>query len=101
MKTQADISLTPNKEVERASGNYHQPQAVGTDQTVLIDPAVTAETDELDPSFQQGPPVDPEDDQDEDEDDFPAREDLEDEDFELNHDQDDDLSLNIDEDDLN
>lgn len=61
--------------------NYQQPQTEGHDQqTVLIDQAITAETDEMDPSFyQQGPPVDPED-EEEDDDDFPAREDLEDDD---------------------
>nr|WP_199159112.1 hypothetical protein [Pedobacter sp. ASV2] len=33
------------------AGNYHQRQADGADQIILTDPAITAETDELDPSF--------------------------------------------------
>ncbi|WP_165503651.1 hypothetical protein [Pedobacter hiemivivus] len=81
------------------TGNYHQPQVDGEDQIVLIDPAITAETDELDLAFrQQDPPVDPE--EEDEENDFPEEEGLEDDDYDLNHDQDDDLSLNIDDDEL-
>lgn len=109
METQDNIPLKHQAEVKSnyVAGNYHQPQADGADQTVLVDPAIT---DELDPSFQQqSPPVDPEEDEDEkdqdqqdqDEDDFPAREDLEDDDLDLNRDEEDDLSLNMDEDELN
>ncbi|TKC62052.1 hypothetical protein FBD94_07390 [Pedobacter hiemivivus] len=84
------------------TGNYHQPQVDGEDQIVLIDPAITAETDELDPTFQQhDPPVDPEEEDDENEDnDFLEEEGLEDDDYDPNHDQDDDLSLNMDDDEL-
>lgn len=94
-----------NRSSDRQTGNYQQPQVDGAAQTVLTDQAITAETDELDPAFNlPGPPVDPEDEEEEeedDDDDFPVREDLEEEDFDLNHDQDDDLSLNIDDDELN
>lgn len=64
---------------------------------VLIDSTITEETDELDPSFhQQDPPIDPEnEDKDEEDDEFPTKED-QDEDHDLNHDADDDLSLNND-----
>ncbi|WP_157262993.1 hypothetical protein [Pedobacter steynii] len=81
--------------------NYQQPQTEGHDeQTVLIDPAITGETDEMDPTFyQDGPPVDPEEEEEEDDDDFPSREDLEDDEYDLNHDTEDDLSLNTDDDD--
>jgi hypothetical protein len=76
--------------------NYHQPQVDGEDQNI------TAETDELDPAFNQlGPPIDPEDEEEEDEDGFPAEEDVEEEDFNLNHDEEDDRSLNIDDEELN
>ena len=96
------MNTNENRNPARQTRNYHQPQADGEDQLVLIDQSVTAETDELDPAFNpQGPPVDPEDEKEEDEDDFPAREDLEEEDFDLNHDLDDDLSLNIDDEELN
>ena len=70
-------------------------------QTILTDQNITGETDELDPLFHQR---DPEDEEiDEEHDDFPSKEDVEDDDdYGLNHDSDDDLSLNIDdEDDLN
>lgn len=106
MDTMENISLEHQTEDKSSNpaGNYHQRQTDGAEQTILTDPAITAETDELDPSFyEQDPPIDPEQDDDEqdDEDDFPAREDLEDDDFDLNRDEDDELSLNIDEDDLN
>lgn len=83
--------------------NYHQPQVDGEDQIVLIDQTITGETDELDPAFSdQVPPIDPEDDEDDeddlDDDIFPAEEDLEGDDFDLNKDADDDLSLNIEDD---
>lgn len=86
-----------------ATSNYHQLQVDGEAQTVLVDQKITAETDELDPAFQQqAPPRDPEDeDEEENDDEFPAEDDLEDDDYDLNHDQDDDLSLNIDDDELN
>lgn len=76
--------------------NYQQAQIDGEEQTVIIDPAITGETDELDPKFnQQAPPVDPEDEQfdddEEDDEDFPAKEDLEDDDFDLDPDADDDF----------
>lgn len=87
--------------------NYQQQKINGRDQTVILDPALTAETDEWNASFPtSGPPVDPEDEDDEEQsfeedtdDEFPTREDLgiDDDDPGLNHDENDDLSLNIDE----
>lgn len=78
--------------------NYHQSQILGEDQTVITDRHITGETDELDPAFyQQSPPRDPEDEddeQDEDDDDFPAGEDIEEDDFDLN--EEDDLDLDED-----
>lgn len=66
-------------------------------QTVLTDPAITAETDELDPSFYaQGPLDDPEDDETEDDDEFPTGGDLEDDDYDQNQDTEEDLGLNDD-----
>ena len=92
--------------------NYQQQQINGKDQTVILDPSLTAETDEINASFPtSGPPVDPEEDEDENDDEdafeedaddeFPTREDLgaDEDDPGLNHDENDDLSLNIDEDD--
>lgn len=82
-------SLAPRENKDSITGNYQQPQTDGTAQTVLVDPAITAETDELDPIFQHGPfeddedPEDPEN--DEEDDDFPLEEDL-DEDFDLDQD---------------
>ena len=38
---------------KHTSENYQQPQVEGEQQTVVTDPAVTSETDELDPSFGQ------------------------------------------------
>ena len=92
-----------NTAAERTE-NYQQKQIDGEDQTVLIDQAITGETDELDSKFnQQGPPLDPEDEKFQDEDDdeeFPAKEDLDDDDFDLDPDLDEDLDVNTDEDEL-
>lgn len=91
-----------NRGSYQKTGNYQQPQVDGEAQTVLTDQTITAETDELDPAFNlPGPPVDPEDEEEEPDDDFPLREDPEEKDFDLNHDEDDDLSLNIDDEELN
>lgn len=93
----------------KTNKNYQQQQINGKDQTVILDPSLTAETDEMNASFPTSrPPVDPEDKDDEEdsfkahnEDEFPTREDLGDgeDDPGLNHDENDDLSLNIDDDD--
>ncbi|SMD10075.1 hypothetical protein [Pedobacter nyackensis] len=107
MKTKENMTAERSPEIKGdtfTTGNYHQQQVDGEDQTVLVDPAITSETDELDPAFtDQVPPRDPEDDDDdqddEDDEEFPVEEDLEGDDFDLNHDADDDLSLNIDDDD--
>lgn len=104
--------------MEAQIGNYEQEQMTGHDrQTVILDPSLTAETDELNPAFneQAGPPTDPEEDDDavlEDEgldgegidEDFEGDDEPDDTDFDidddpgLNHDEDDDLSLNTDDD---
>jgi len=85
---------------ENITGNYHQLQVSGNEQTILIDHRITGETDELDFTFnRQSTPIDPEDEQDDeedDDDDFPAKEDLEEEDFDLNIDEDEDFELDID-----
>jgi hypothetical protein len=111
MRTKENMTAGDSPEIKgnnSITGNYHQSQVDGEDQTVLIDQAITAETDELDPAFnQQVPPIDPEDDDDDqddedddqDDDEFPLEEDLEGDDYDLNHDADDDLSLNIEDDD--
>lgn len=92
----------------KTNKNYQQQQVNGKDQTVILDPSLTAETDEMNASFPtSGPPVDPKDKDDEEDtfkahtdDEFPAREDLDGEDDPgLNHDENDDLSLNIDDND--
>lgn len=99
----------------KTNQNYQQQQINGRDQTVILDPALTAETDEMNASFPtSGPPVDPRDKDDENfedmeedsskehiDEEFPSREDLGDgeDDPGLNHDENDDLSLNIDNDD--
>lgn len=94
------MNAKENRNTDRKTQNYQQPQVDGAAQTVLTDQAITAETDERDPAFNSpDPPIDPED--EEEDDDFPAKEDLEEEDFDLNHNQDDDLSLNMDDDELN
>lgn len=86
-----------NRNRDRQTGNYHQPQIGGKDQTVLTDPAITAETDEAVPAYnQQVTPADPEEDEQEDEDDFPVEEDLED-DYDLDRDT-DESGLDSDED---
>lgn len=85
--------------------NYQQQTLGSKEQTVIIDPALTAETDELNPIFAEEQQVGPEDededdDQNEDDDDFPAREDLEydGDDPGLDQDGDDDLGLDTDDD---
>jgi len=63
MDTKESINLERQTEgkINSLAGNYHQRQADGSEQTILIDHAITAETDELDPIFhQQDSPVDPE-----------------------------------------
>ncbi|EDM34953.1 hypothetical protein PBAL39_00435 [Pedobacter sp. BAL39] len=85
--------------------NDHDSYSSAEDQqTVIVDPAITGETDELDPAFHQDPDIDPED--DEDDDDFPTGDDIEEDDYEpevdddLNFD-DDELGLDDDDDELN
>ena len=52
-----------------ANRNYQQQQINGKDQTVILDPSLTAETDEINASFPtSGPPVDPEEEKEDDED---------------------------------
>lgn len=96
MKIIENKNSLENKDI--ITGNYQQPQTDGTVQTVLMDPSITAETDELDPIFQQGPFEEPEDDEEDEEedDDFPAEEDL-DEDYDLDQDT-DESDLDADED---
>ncbi len=59
--------------------NYQRHATGNKEQTVIMDPALTAETDELNPTFEveglAGP--EDEDDEEEDDDDFPSRDDLE------------------------
>lgn len=67
--------------VAERTKNYQQAQIDGEEQTVIFN--------------HQGPPLDPEDeqfdDEEENDEDFPAKEDLEDDDFDLDPDADDDF----------
>jgi len=56
--------------------NYQQPAVGNKEQIVIIDPALTAETDELNPAFEAeqlaGPEDEDDDTDDEDDDNFPG-----------------------------
>ena len=99
LKTEKSISVSwikftvlINFSHQRLFNKYQRKQLMETIENTTYETATLA-------NDLQDPPVDPRDDENErdgDDDQFPAKEDLQEDDFDLNHDADDDLSLNND-----
>ncbi len=99
--------------MENQHENYQQQKITGDNQqTVIVDPSDTAESDELNSSFNRGPDPDPDPESEEENNEHLDGEGIDEEnagaspaivdtgtvDKGLNHDQQDDMSLNTDED---